>query len=144
MLKLIIFPGTGITDMTTDTARINRYRSQSLRLLDNALGDMRGGRWAQSEDLLWGSLTLAVKAVALSRGQNLSNDVSIREYADQLGQERGDKRIKKSFDRLAIFGESLQNIRESRGRLDRLFSVLDDVASAVEQLWNLVPVEYQE
>ena len=129
--------------MATDTDRINRYRSQSLRLLDNALGDMRGGRWAQSEDLLWGSLTLAVKAVALSRGQNLSDDESVREYAEQLGQERRDKRIRESFDRLAAFGESLQDIRESRGRLDRLFSILDDVASAVEQLWDLVPVEYE-
>ena len=100
--------------MATETARINRYRSQSLRLLDNALGDMRGGRWAQSEDLLWGSLTLAVKAVALSRGQSLNDDKSIREYAEQLGQERWDKRIRESFDRLAAFGESLQNIRESR------------------------------
>ncbi|HIM78639.1 MAG: hypothetical protein BZY68_00295 [SAR202 cluster bacterium MP-SAtl-SRR3965592-G2] len=130
--------------MATETARINRYRSQSLRLLDNALGDMRGGRWAQSEDLLWGSLTLAVKAVALSRGQSLNDDKSIREYAEQLGQERRDKRIRESFDRLAAFGESLQNIRESRGRLDRLFSILDDVASAVEQLWDLVPVEYED
>ena len=130
--------------MATETARINRYRSQSLRLLDNALGDMRGGRWAQSEDLLWGSLTLAVKAVALSRGQSLNDDKSIREYAEQLGHERRDKRIRESFDRLAAFGESLQNIRESRGRLDRLFSILDDVASAVEQLWDLVPVEYED
>ena len=130
--------------MATETARINRYRSQSLRLLDNALGDMRGGRWAQSEDLLWGSLTLAVKAVALSRGQSLSDDISIRQYAEQLGQERRDKRGRESFDRLAAFGESLQNIRESRGRLDRLFSILDDVASAVEQLWDLVPVEYED
>ena len=130
--------------MATETARINRYRSQSLRLLDNALGHMRGGRWSQSEDLLWGSLTLAVKAVALSRGQSLSDDRSVREYAEQLGQERRDKRIRESFDRLAAFGESLQNIRESRGRLDRLFSILDDVASAVEQLWDLVPVEYED
>ena len=130
--------------MAIDTTRINRYRSQSLRLLDNALGDMRGGRWAQSEDLLWGSLTLAVKAVALSRGHELDGDQAIREYAAQLGQERRDKRIRESFDRLASFGESLQSIRESRGRLDRLFSILDDVTSAVEQLWDLVPVEYEE
>ena len=130
--------------MAIDTTRINRYRSQSLRLLDNALGDMRGGRWAQSEDLLWGSLTLAVKAVALSRGQALDGDQAVREYAEQLGTERRDKRIRESFDRLATFGESLQSIRECRGRLDRLFSILDDVTSAVEQLWDLVPVEYEE
>ncbi len=130
--------------MAIDTTRINRYRSQSLRLLDNALGDMRGGRWAQSEDLLWGSLTLAVKAVALSRGQELDGDPAVREYAAQVGQERRDKRIGEAFDRLASFGESLQSIRESRGRLDRLFSILDDVTSAVEALWDLVPVEYEE
>ena len=130
--------------MATDTARINRYRSQSLRLLDNALGDMRGGRWSQSEDLLWGSLTLAVKAVALSQGQSLSDDQSIREFAVNLGKERRDKRIRESFERLASFGETLQRIRESRGRLDRLFSILDDVTSAVEVLWDLVPVEYEE
>ena len=130
--------------MATDTARINRYRSQSLRLLDNVLGDMRGGRWGQSEDLLWGSLTLAVKAVALSQGENLSDDQSTREFAVSLGQERRDKRIRESFDRLATFGETLQRIRESRGRLDRLFSILDDVTSAVEVLWDLVPVEYED
>ena len=130
--------------MATDTARINRYRSQSLRLLDTALGDMRGGRWGQSEDLLWGSLTLAVKAVALSQGQSLSDDQSIREFAVNLGKERRDKRIRESFERLASFGETLQRIRESRGRLDRLFSILDDVTSVVEVLWDLVPVEYEE
>ena len=87
--------------MAVDTTRINRYRPQSLRLLDNALGDIRGGRWAQSEDLLWGSLTLAVKAVALSRRQELDGDQAVREYAAQLGRERRDKRIRESFDRLA-------------------------------------------
>lgn len=130
--------------MAIDTTRINRYRSQSLRLLDNALGDMRGGRWAQSEDLLWGSLTLAVKAVALSRGQVLDGDQAVREYAERLGQEQRDKRIREAFDRLASFGETMQRVRESRGRLDRLFSILDDVTSAVEELWELVPVENEE
>ena len=130
--------------MITDTTRINRYRAQSLRLLDNALGDMRGVRWGQSEDFLWGSLTLAVKAVALSQGQNLSDDQSVREFSMRLGQQRRDKRIRESFDRLATFGDTLQRIRESRGRLDRLFSILDDVTSAVEVLWDLVPVEYEK
>jgi len=87
---------------------------------------------------------LAVKAVALSQGQSLSDDQSIREFAVNLGKERRDKRIRESFERLASFSETLQRIRESRGRLDRLFSILDDVTSAVEVLWDLVPVEYEE
>ena len=87
---------------------------------------------------------MAVKAVALSQGQSLSDDQSIREFAVNLGKERRDKRIRESFERLASFGATLQRIRESRGRLDRLFSILDDVTSAVEVLWDLVPVEYEE
>ena len=87
---------------------------------------------------------MAVKAVALSQGQSLSDDQSIREFAVNLGKERRDKRIRESFERLGSFSETLQRIRESRGRLDRLFSILDDVTSAVEVLWDLVPVEYEE
>ena len=130
--------------MAADTRRISRYRTQSLRLLDDALGQMRGGRWARSEDLLWGSLTLAIKAVALSRGQDLEGDESVREYAALLGKERRDRRIREAFAQLTSFGESVQGIRESRSRIDRLFPILDDVASAVEQLWEMVPRDDQE
>ena len=55
--------------MAVDTSRITRYRSQSLRLLESALEQMRAGRWERSEDLMWGSLSLAVRGVDLSRGQ---------------------------------------------------------------------------
>ena len=125
--------------MAANAPRIRRYRTQSFRLLDDALGQMRGGRWARSEDLLWGSLTLAVKAVALSRGQELDGDEAVRSYAAQLGGEHRDRRIRDAFERLASFGESVQLIRESRSRIDRLFPILDDVTSAVEQLWDMVP-----
>ena len=130
--------------MALDTHRIHRYRTQSFRLLDDALGLMRGGRWSRSEDLLWGSLTLAIKAVALSRGQALEGDESVREYAAQLGKERRDRRIRQAFDRLASFGESVEGIRGSRSRIERLFPILDDVTSAVEQLWEMVPRDDQE
>ena len=129
--------------MPVDNSRIRRYRTQSLRMLDSALGQMRGGRWSHSEDLLWGSLTLAIKGVALSRGQQLEGDEAVRDYASQLGQERRDRRIREVFNQLASFGESVQKVRESRSRIDRLFSVLDDVTSAVERLWDMVP-EYEQ
>ena len=125
--------------MAVDASRIRRYRIQSFRLLDDALGQMRGGRWARSEDLLWGSLTLAVKAVALSRGQDLEGDEAVRNYAAQLGREHRDRRIRDAFEKLSSFGESVQLIRESRSRIDRLFPILDDVTSAVERLWDMVP-----
>ena len=58
-------------------SKIDRYRQQSLRLLDGALNELRGGRWMRSEDLLWGSLTLAVKGVALSQGDTLEDDEAV-------------------------------------------------------------------
>ena len=92
--------------MPLDHQRILRYRKQSLQLLESAFDQMRSGRWSRSEDLLWGSLTLAVKGVALSPGEQLDGDEAVREYATQLGRERRDRRIREAFSQLADFGES--------------------------------------
>ncbi len=119
-------------------AKIRRYRSQSLRLLDNALSEMRGGRWLRSEELLWGSLTLAVKGVALSRDEPAEDAAAVKAYAVRLGQELRDRRIREAFNYLETLGDSLERARESRRRVERLFQTLDDIGAAVERLWDLV------
>jgi hypothetical protein len=124
------------------TKRIERYRSQSLRLMDNALAEMRNGRWTRTEDLLWGSLTLAIKGVALSQGDPPpEDDAAVRDYAARLGQEHRDRRIRDAFGQLSNFSETLELVRDSRSRVDHLFLTLDDVSSAVERLWELIPYE---
>ena len=125
--------------MPVDTKRILRYRKQSIQLLENAFNQMRGGHWSRSEDLLWGSLTLAVKGVALSRGEQLDGEEAVREFASQLGRERRDRRIRDAFSQLAGFGDGVERIRESHFRIDRLVPMLEDVSSAVERLWEMVP-----
>ena len=125
--------------MAVDTSRITRYRSQSLRLLESALEQMRAGRWERSEDLMWGSLSLAVKGVALSRGQALEGDEAVQAYATQVGQERRDRRIRDAFPQLSKFGETVTRVRDSRARVDHLFRILEDVMAAVERLWETVP-----
>ena len=125
--------------MPVDYQRIFRYRKQSLQLLESAFNQMRSGRWTRSEDLLWGSLTLAVKGVALSRGEQLDGDEAVREYATQIGRERRDRRIREAFSQLAEFGDSVERIRESRFRVDRLIPMLEDISSAVDRLWGMVP-----
>ncbi|MCI0785262.1 MAG: hypothetical protein J4O09_03015 [Chloroflexi bacterium] len=124
--------------MAVDTSRITRYRSQSLRLLDSALEQMRAGRWERAEDLMWGSLSLAVKGVALSRGQDLEGDEAVQAYATQVGQERRDRRIREAFPQLSKFGETVTRVRDSRARVDHLFRILEDVMAAVEHLWDMV------
>ncbi len=122
-----------------DTQRSSRYRKQSFHLQDSAFDQMRVGRWSRSEDLLWGSLTLAVKGVALSRGERLDGEEAVKEYAAQLGRERRDRRIREAFSQLVTFSDSVERVREYRYRVDRLVPVPEDISSAVERLWEMVP-----
>ena len=121
-----------------DQARIQRYRSQSLRLLESALSELRGGKWTRSEELLWGSLTLAVKGAALSRGDHVEEDPAVRAYARQLGTDLRDRRVRESFEQLAALSVSLERARETRRRVEGVFRALDDISGTVERLWDLV------
>ena len=121
-----------------DQSRIDRYRSQSLRLLENAMSELRGGRWTRSEEMLWGSLTLAVKGAALSRGDSVEDDQSVRAYAQQLGTDLRDRRVRESFEQLGNLGTTLEGARESRRRVGGVFRSLEDISGAVERLWDLV------
>ncbi|MQG10429.1 MAG: hypothetical protein FI716_02920 [SAR202 cluster bacterium] len=119
--------------------RMVRYRGQSLRLLQDAMDEIRGGRWARCEELLWGSLTLAVKGVALGRGKELDGLKAVEEYAKELGSENRDRRIREAFTKLASFGETAEQVSESRIRADHLVQTLEDVTGAVERLWDMAP-----
>ncbi len=122
-----------------DEDRMVRYRGQSLRLLQDAMEEIRGGRWDRCEELLWGSLTLAVKGVALGRGRELYGLKAVEEYAQELGQENRDRRTREAFTKLSSFGEAAEKVRESRIRADHLVQTLEDVTGAVERLWDLAP-----
>jgi hypothetical protein len=65
----------------------------------------------------------------------------VRDYATRLGQEQRDRRIREAFSQLSAFAEALDLARDSRSRLDHLFLTLDEVSSAVERLWKLIPGE---
>ena len=122
-----------------DEDRMVRYRGQSLRLLQDAMEEIRVGRWDRCEELLWGSLTQAVKGGALGRGRQLDGAKAIEEYAQELAQENRDRRIRESFTKLSSFGETAEKVRESRIRADHLVQTLEDVTRAVERLWDLAP-----
>lgn len=130
--------------MTTEDPRIRRYRSQSFQYLENAYSELRRGRWSRSEELLWGSVTLAVKGAALSRGDTIEDQEEIQAYAAKLGQEWHDRRIRDAFNQISKFADGAQRVRESRYRVDRLSTMLDDLRSAVEQLWSMVESDEPE
>ena len=119
--------------------RLERYNSQSIRLLRDAMNEARQARWLRTEELLWGSVTLAVKSVALVRGDEVDDRKSVEEYARALGQENNDRRIRDAFSRLSTFADVADRMRDSRGGAQQLISILEDVTAAVEKLWDLVP-----
>ena len=127
--------------MSTGDTRIKRYRNQSISLLQTAFLELRKGRWSRSEELLWGSLTLAVKGAALSRGDVLQDQDEIQAYAEALGRERRDRRIREAFTQLSSFSDAADRVRDSRYRVDRLTMMLEDLSAAVEQLWSIADPE---
>ena len=109
-------------------------------MLQDAMEEIRDGRWLRCEELLWGSLTLAVKGVALGRGKVLEEGLkAVENYALELGNENRDRRIREAFTKLASFGDTAERVRESRIRADHLVTTLEDVTGAVEKLWDMAP-----
>ncbi len=121
--------------------RIQRYRGQSLRFLEGASREIRAGRWGQCEELLWASLTLAVKGVALSRGEVLEQDAAVRAFAARLGQEQRDRRIREAFTQLSSVSDAADRAQEYRGRAEYLAFLLDDLTATIHRLWELAPAD---
>ena len=124
--------------------RLARYHGQSVRLLRDAMNEARQSRWLRCEELLWGSATLAVKGVALTRGDEVDDRRAVEEYAQGLGREINDRRIRDAFSRLNSFADAADRVRESRAGAQHLIAVLEDVTSAVEKLWDMLPMDDQE
>ena len=125
-------------------ARLTRYHGQSVRLLRDAMNEARQSRWLRCEELLWGSVTLAVKGVALTRGDGVDGRQAVHEYAQGLGREQNDRRIRDAFSRLDSFADAADRMRESRADAQRLIAILEDVSSAIERLWGMLPIEATE
>ena len=125
-------------------ARLTRYHGQSVRLLRDAMNEARQSRWLRCEELLWGSVTLAVRGVALSRGDEVNDRQAVEQYAQSLGRERNDRRIRDAFTRLSTFADAADRMRESRGGAQQLIAILEDVTSAVERLWDMLPIDEQD
>ncbi len=127
--------------MDSHSDKLQRYRGQSLRFLEGASREIRAGHWTQCEELLWASLTLAVKGVALSRGEVLEQDSAVRAYATRLGQEQRDRRIREAFTQLSSVSDAADRAQEYRGRAEYLAFLLDDLSGTIRHLWELVPAD---
>lgn len=122
--------------------QVKRYYGLSKRYIDNAMVEVACGRWKPAEDLLWGSVVAAVKAVAWSRGEPLQDNAEVEEYTRSLGQQMKDRRIRDAFSRLSGYATMFDRLHDSpRENTRRLVMDVEEVASAVQRLWLLLPTE---
>ena len=120
---------------------IHRHVSQSNRYRASALRELRQGHWQRAEELLWGSLAGAVKAVAGSRGVELKDDAEMKSYLALLSKETRNRRIRDAFNQLSNFSTLSYTVEDSRSGRDRLYQAAERVSYAVEKLWELLPDE---
>ena len=122
-----------------DQERVHRYASWSSRYRASALREIRAGNWERAEELLWGSLAGAVKAVALSRGVELRDDEDTKRYLTVLAGERKNRRFGNAFDQLSSYSDILYRIQDSTLGPDRLYNLVERVSYVVENLWEMLP-----
>lgn len=122
--------------------QVKRYHALSRRYIDNAMVEVACGRWKPAEDLLWGSVVAAVKAVAWSRGEPLEDNAEVEEYTRSLGQQMKDRRIRDAFTRLSGYATMFDRLHDSpRENTRRLVMDVEEVAAAVQRLWRLLPTD---
>ena len=125
--------------------QVKRYHGLSRRYIDNAMVEVACGRWKPAEDLLWGSVVAAVKAVAWSRGEPLQDNSEIEAYTRTLGQEMKDRRIRDAFTRLSGYATMFDRLHDSpRENTRRLVMDVEEIASAVQRLWRLLPSDEED
>lgn len=72
---------------------MRRHLEHSRQYLENGLALLQKGEAGKAGELLWGSVTQAVHAVAASRGVALTNHRSLRYFVNQLARELRDPEV---------------------------------------------------
>ena len=120
-------------------ARLARYRNQAVRLQESAHVAMQRGQWTQAEELIWGSLVVASRGVALWYGEDVSNDARLKEFVKRVGEEEKDRYIRDAFDHLSALADAAERVRERRTRVDYLILAMDDLDEGIDRLVARIP-----
>lgn len=119
--------------------RLNRYRSQALRLQESAHVAMQRGQWSQAEELIWGSLVAASRGVALWYGEETGDDAALKAFVRKVGEEEKDRYIRDAFDHLSALAEAAERVRDRRTRVDYLIMAMDDLDEGIDRLVARMP-----
>jgi len=117
---------------------LGKYKAQSVHYLENAFKFIDAGDVEKASEFLWGSMAEAIKAVAAIKGVTFRGHRQVRDYAESLSKELGDKSI---FDHF-LHAESLHsNFYECELELKDVIRVAEEVRTTVDKLLSLIPGE---
>ncbi len=121
--------------------RVKKHKSQSIHYYENALRSIEAGDAEKASEFLWGSVSQAVKALAMHRGIELRSHQRIRSYVMEVAKALQDESIKHSFD----VAQSLHsNFYESGLSLEDVVMGAEDAKQLVARLFSLIPDESEE
>jgi len=118
--------------------KVNKFKNQSIHYFENAVRLIEAGHAEKASELLWGTVSQALKAVAASRDIELRSHRQIRDYAMELSRTLRDESIRQAF----ISAQSLHsNFYESGLLLEDVVMGADDAKKLVAKLFELIPGE---
>lgn len=125
--------------MSTDAIEtLQRYIIHSRQYLENALVALQVGEAGKAGELLWGSVSEALHAVAASRNRPLRTHRELKNFAIQLAREMNDQAIEKDF----VVAESLHhNFYDVQQEPIDIAIVVPTVQELVRKLLSLIPPE---
>ena len=119
-------------------AKVKKCAGQSRHYLLNASKFIDAGDSEKASEFLWGSMTQALKAIALSRGIPLRKHREIWNYVENLTKELEDKGI---YDAFRHAHDLHINFYESDIELRGVRRMAEDIKIVQDKLLNLIPGE---
>ena len=118
--------------------KTKKHRTQSVHYFENALRYIEMGDSEKASELLWGSMSQALKAVAANRGIRLKSHKDIRNYAIEATRATRDDSIWHAF----TTAQSLHsNFYETGLMLEDVAIAAKEIKEAIATLFSFIPKE---
>ena len=114
---------------------LEKYKTQSIHYFENALVSMEAGDAEKAGEFLWGSMAEALKAVAASKGIQLTKHWEIGDYASKLAKEVGDKSIYDAYGHASYLHS---NFYEAGLRMEEVHIFAEDIRKVVGKLLSFI------
>jgi hypothetical protein len=117
--------------------QITRHKKQSIHYLENAFHFIKQEDAEKASEFLWGAMTQALKAVALSKDKMLKSHNDIRKYAFEF-RKSGDEDIYYAFS----MAQSLHsNFYETGLSMEDVNIGANEIKKAMTKLLSQIPGE---